>query len=241
MKLHLHLDPHKTISHSFCNAFAQGCGGAKIVQNYEHCSAWAGYGSPILWHDMIRHIKSGGQFYYGDHPYFGRGKFFRVTKNAFQHDGRGEPDYERLKVFHESVKPWKKNGRNIVICTQTQAYYDRTGNSRWLENTINRIRLFSDRPIVVREKFSNHPLMLDLKDAHCVVAFSSNTAVDALMEGVPVITMSDCAASRMGRHDPCHVENLFYPDDRMEWAGVLAANQWSLDEIAKGMCWEKIK
>lgn len=235
----IYMSRHKTLSRLFCESFAAGCGG-KVDTVYKP-GPWAGYGSPQLWPDLVRTIKDGHDFYYGDHAYFGRGVFFRVTKNAFQHDGRGEPDFDRLRMFHESAKPWRKDGRHILICTQTEDYYERFGIGNWLDDTLKRLKLYTDRPIVVREKTTKRPFMQDLQGAHCLVCCTSNTAVEALMEGLPVITTGACAASRMGLSDPALVEYPFLPDDRMEWAAALAANQWTFAEMAAGLCWEKIQ
>jgi len=240
MKLpNIYMTRHKTLSKQWCEAFAKGSGG-QIVEAYKR-GPWAGYGAPGLWPDLVKAIKAGDDFYYGDHAYFGRGKFFRVTKNAFQHDGRGAPDYDRLRPFHEAVKPWNKGGQHILLCTQTPDYYKRFGIADWVESTMKRLKLYTDRPIILREKGTERSLMADLQGAHCLVCCTSNTAVEALMEGIPVITTGDCAASRMGLADPARVEHPFYPDDRMEWAAALAANQWTLDEIAQGDCWRKIQ
>lgn len=239
MTLRVYRQNGKDLSKAWCEAFAAGCGGT--VETEYKPGPWAGYGSPTLWPDMMRSIKDGHDLYYGDHAYFGRGVYFRVTKNAFQHDGRGVPDFERLRPFHESAKPWRKNGKHILICTQTQAYYERFGIPDWLASTAKRLKMHTDRPIVVRPKDTRTPLLQDFKDAWAVVCCTSNAAVEALMEGIPVITTGQCAASRMGLSDPALVEYPFYPDDRMEWAGVLAANQWTLDEIRNGDCWGKIK
>lgn len=231
----------KTLSKQFCEAFAAGCGGE--VETEYRPGPWAGYGSPVLWPDLVRTIKGGHPFYYGDHAYFGRGVYFRVTKNAFQHDGRGEPDYDRLRPFHEKPKPWRKSGRHILVCTQTQPYYERFGIGGWLAETVQRLKLYTDRPIIVRPKDTNRPLLQDFQDAWAVVCCTSNTAVEAIMEGIPAIVTGQCAASLMALSDPALVEHPMMPDDdeRMRWAGTLAANQWTLEEIAAGLCWGKIK
>lgn len=237
----IYVAQHKTLSKQWCEAFAAGCGGKTEMTTEYRRGPWAGYGAPSLWPSLVKAIKDEQNFYYGDHAYFGRGVFFRVTKNAFQHSGCGLPDYDRLRPFHEKPKPWNKGGRHILLCTQTPDYYKRFGIPDWVAETKRRLKLYTDRPIIVREKGTERPLMMDLQSAHCVVCCTSNVAVEALMEGVPVIVTGDCAASSMARSDPAMVEKPFYPDNRMEWAGVLAANQWTLAEIAAGDCWRKIK
>lgn len=237
----IHLVRHKSLSVNFCRAFAASSGG-DIVDQYTP-GPWAGFGAPNLMEDLRKNIKAGHDFWFGDHAYFGRGKYFRVTKNAFQHDGRGEPDFARLRPFWEKPKPWKKTGRNILVCTQTQAYYDRFGIRNWKDDIVQRLKRHTNRPIIIREKGTDRPLLQDFDDAWAVVCCTSNVAVEAIMEGIPAITTGDCAASVMSQHDPALVEFPFYPDDdeRMRWAGVLAANQFTFDEIGTPEFWEKIR
>lgn len=239
MTLNIHRVGRKRYSKEWCQAFQKGAGG--VIVDEPTLGTWAGYGAPALHDNLQECIRAGYDFYYGDHAYFGRGKFWRVTKNAYQHDGRGEPDFKRLAMFHTKVEPWKKGGRHILVCTQTERYYERMGQPNWLENILNVLKIYTDRDIIVRHKNITRPLKHDLNDAFCVICYSSNVAVEAIMQGIPVITTGDCAASRMGLHDPANVEKPYYPDDRMEWAATLAANQWTLKEIAAGQCWEKIK
>lgn len=234
------MDTLKPHSRDFCRAFATGCGG-KTVTNYVN-GAWSGFGSPRLHSGLVRAIKTGSDFYYGDHAYFGRWQYFRITKNEFQHNGIDGPfDMARLAPFHRFAKPWRKGGRHILVCTQTQAYYNRFGIPHWLEETLTRLSLHTDRPIRVRPKGSAEPLAHDLKDAHCVVCCTSNVAVDAVMQGIPALVTGRCAATAMALTDPALVEYPYYPSGRMEWAARLAANQFTISEIAKGMAWERIQ
>jgi hypothetical protein len=64
--------------------------------------------------------------------------------------------------------------------------------------------------------------------------------VDALLAGVPVFCTAPCAAQTMGHTDPALIETPLYPDDRERWARVLAANQWTLDEMRDGACWHDL-
>lgn len=71
-----------------------------------------------------------------------------------------------------------------------------------------------------------------LENAALVVTYSSNTAVDALIAGVPAVAMSPgsmaygVAAKEIG--DPVNW------GAREQWAHALAWKQWTLDEIASG-------
>ena len=84
------------------------------------------------------------------------------------------------------------------------------------------------------------PLMQgDLKEAienaKVVITYSSNTAVDAVMAGVPAVsTIPGSMAWEVTSHN---IEDpLIYPD-REEWAAKLAYSQWSLAEIREGKPW----
>jgi hypothetical protein len=221
-----------------CN-FAQGCGG-QVVYDYTP-GAWAGFGSPQTWRWMERAKAEGFDWFYGDHAYFGRRHLFRITKNAFQHDGYGKPDYERYGRFVLPIRSWRKTGRNIVICAQTQSHYDRHGVSDWVKDTINELVKSTDRDIVVREKRGNAHLSHDLANAWAVVTHTSNAAVDAAIAGIPVFTTHPCAASRVAKSSLAEIERPLYADDRRDWAGALAANQWTMDEIRSGKAWRHLQ
>jgi hypothetical protein len=76
-------------------------------------------------------------------------------------------------------------------------------------------------------------------NAHALITWSSAAAVMAVLAGVPVVTMGPCAAAPMAG-DIADVENLPQPE-RESWAGVLADNQWTLDEMRAGKAWEALR
>ncbi len=225
-------------SPKFAEAFAAGCGG-QVVDKYQG-GVWAGFGSPQNWESLQDAIKSGYDWYYGDHGYFGRGKYYKITKNAYQHSGLGIPDYDRLKFFYEDCAAWNKDGRHILICAQSQNHYDRFGVPNWVEDTKKEIQKYTDRPIVIRKKTDRLSLFYHLKDAFCTASHSSASIIHGLMHGVPAFCTHQCAASVVALSDLSAIESPFYPDNRMEWAAVLAANQWTLEEITETKAWRKL-
>lgn len=224
----------------FAHAFAAGCGG--IVFDDYNGGPWAGFGSPQTWEGLQDARRARQAFYYGDHAYFARGIYYRITKNAYQHSGVGDSDGRRLDVLGIAPKKWKKNGSSIIVCPQSDAYHARMGQPNWLEETLAKLAANSDRPIKVRRKRGAHrTLAQDLENAWCVVVHTSNAAVEAVLAGVPAICTGDCAGSRMSLTDPGSVEYPIYPSGRLRWAGVLADNQWTLAEIASGMAWKQLE
>jgi hypothetical protein len=230
----------------FARAMQKGCGGNIVHGNEDPVGAWAGFGDPLSWPSLTKAIRTGMDWYYGDHSYFhhGRKVYYRITKNAFQHRGVGKPDYERLAPFFSRAEKFKKHGRYILICLQSENYHARMGSPlpQYLDNLVARIRLYSDREIVVRTKLSESKFHHDLTGAWAVVAHSSATAIEALMHGVPAFTTSDNAAGLLTLRDPINIERPYFPsaDERMHMAAVLARQQWTLEEISTGLAWRTL-
>lgn len=238
--LNVYSVPTEKTSPLFAAAFAQGCGG--MVRTGYVGGAWAGFGSPANWWELQNSIADGDEFYYGDHGYFQRGKYYRITKNAYFHDGRGITDYKRIKTFIDKPRDWQKGGKYIVVCPQSDGFFKMRGmtQSGWLDKTVNDLLFHSDRQMKIHYKRDAEPLESLLKDAHAVVSYSSNAALVALMNGVPAFNTGDSHARHVTLSDLTKIEKPFYPENRYEWAAVLADNQWTLDEMKSGMAWRHL-
>lgn len=76
-----------------------------------------------------------------------------------------------------------------------------------------------------------------LGGAALVVTINSNAGVDAVLAGVPSVTLDEGAmAWPVTSHE---VGDLVMPD-RSAWAHALAWKQWLPEEMASGACWEAI-
>lgn len=125
---------------------------------------------------------------------------------------------------------------------------------RWVEDTVEaleRLRLdvrFRPHPEAVkRGQVFNVPsymvlggTMADaLAEAACVVTWNSNSGVDAVLAGVPVVTTDEGAmAWPVTSHSP--FEPLVTPD-RNEWFRDMAWKQFTLPEIQSGFAWEIVR
>lgn len=224
-------------------AFAAGCG-APIQQGGPlREGAVAMFGHETL-EPMLRQAQAEGRtWFYGDHAYFGRGQFFRCTRGALQHDGlAGEADPARFLRFGIPVRPWRRAGRHVLLCPNSPSFLARHGAPSWLDDTIAELKRHTDREIRVRWK--NHaparPLDRDLVDCWAVVTFTSNSAVEAILAGVPAIATAPCAGAGMGSTTLQAIEAPLMPEGRLEWASRLANNQWTLEEMARGDLWRAI-
>ena len=74
-----------------------------------------------------------------------------------------------------------------------------------------------------------------LNEAGHVVTFNSNSGVDAVLHGVPAITMDEGA---MAWDVAGHKLGEIVRPDRERWAHWLSWCQWTPDELESGVCWE---
>ena len=161
------------------------------------------------------------------------------------------------------LKDYRKNGRHILIPLQRNGGWSMRNIPvmDWLKKTIRDIRMFSDRPIVVR----GHPgdkkaplylkleepgvtispigknILEDLKDAWCTITYNSSPGVVSLIEGIPVFAM-DPDPNYSQYH---HVANTTFKRledpkmfDRQRWIESLAMCHWKFDELKSGKAWE---
>lgn len=236
----------------FCQAFAIGCGGRVVDNGRLQPGPVAMFGSAKLWDGLQQARAEGRDWYYGDHAYFWRvdrlgleSGYFRVTRNAYQHDGRGHAKLDRFAKLGIEIRPWRKSGRHILLCPPDEAFGRLMGIDAWAwkVSVIARLSRYTDRPIIVRERTAarrNVSLAADLMNCWAMVTFMSNAGVEAILAGIPAIALGDCAARGLCGDRLDTIEEPPMPDWREQWAANLAANQWTLREIAAGDCWRAI-
>ena len=173
--------------------------------------------------------------------------FYMITRNAYQHDGRGKPDEARLSrlldIVGGSFEPWRKTRQrgHILVCPPIHEY-DRVHyfwSAMWLRKTTKEIQQFTSRPLRLRYKpgDSRQPkarsLEKDFNGCHAVVTHDSNIVVEAIMAGVPAFVTGESPVAVLGNVDLGAIESPRFGDQE-EWLAILAANQWTLDEIRQG-------
>lgn len=124
----------------------------------------------------------------------------------------------------------------------------------WLKDTIDELdrigvdARFRPHPEAVRRgqvfpvpayMVSTGTLESDLSEAACVIAYNSNATVDAVLAGIPAITVDEGAmAWDVTSH---HVSQALVTPDRSEWFRRMAWTQWTLPEIQSGEAWEVVR
>jgi hypothetical protein len=236
-------------SQTFVKAFAYGCGG-RI--SYDPGMLWPGpvamFGDPILYNLLGQARMEGRDWYYGDHAYFRRRVYFRITKNRWQHSMQGRrvtpARWERLGV---RIQPWQTKGHKILLCPQSPAFFELHGMNHleWIRSTMKTLQQYTDRPIEIRYKpggnQTEEQFRRSLHDVHAVVVYTSVAGAQAAIHGVPCFATHECVSKHFGTDDLSRIENPVRPDDRERMAWLLADNQWTMDEIRQGIAWEHVK
>lgn len=181
-------------------------------------------------------------FFYIDHAYFdrGHGKSYRITRNRYEAGPVRDCPPDRIAEFGINLRPWRKSGREIIVCPPTVHFMQAHGCSDWLETTLDALGSYTDRPIIIREKpqpgETAVPLETALEPAHALVTHSSNVAIEAACLGTPVFVNPASAAAPIGQTDLSMIETPVYPE-REAWLAHLAYSQFSFDEIRDGTAW----
>ncbi len=212
--------------------------------------------------------KRGIAFVYYDKGYFNRGWktdnpniYFRFSVNDlqplhyFQAVSRPPDRWDRLGI---ALGKRRLGGRNILFAGASKKfglYYGIDAEEK-ANSIIKDIRKATLRPIVYRARrpeqetglpgtsFSgDRKLKEDLEDAHALVTFSSNAAVNALLSGVPAFVLGPGIARPVSNTDLSRIEDPFFPteEQRFQWCCDLAYCQWRVDEMEDGSFWEELK
>lgn len=232
--------PGKLKASLVCKAFAAGAGGRVVTTIPRQLlpGAAAFYGVRPDWLHLWNQAKAEGRdWFYIDNGYFGSGTF-RVARNAVQ-AAQQQPDRRRLEALGVRIAPWRREGNHILVCPQSPEFMATVAGIRcdWPGDVTTMLRMVTDRPVRVRFKGDATPLAADLAGCWCVVAWSSNAAVEAIRAGIPAIVMGESAAAPMAGSQLAQIHAPPTPDGREEWAAGLAASQWSLEEMKSGKAW----
>ena len=180
-----------------------------------------------------------------------------------------EFDDKRWPLFKHTFKPWNPTGEMIVICGQhdnSEQWKNLPKMQDWIEKQIKEIRMYTTRPILVRPhprnqinldagKFQNVKVRLPKRDfktyddtdfkavlsrAWAVVNHSSNPAMEAVINGIPVFVSESSLCHDVGNLSLADMNTPAMPN-RHNWANKLAYTEWFKDEIKAGLPWARLK
>jgi hypothetical protein len=146
--------------------------------------------------------------------------------------------FERWEAHGITLKPRQELTRRgeIVFCGSTQKYCDFHGLGEandYAEGVFEATRKVSHKFFLVyrpkpswagaREiagtRFSDGTgtLLKLLRNAHCLITHGSAAAVEAVVSGVPAITLGPCVARPVASHSIDELLNPFFPSDTARW------------------------
>jgi hypothetical protein len=189
-------------------------------------------------------------YFYIDNAYFdkARGSYFRITLGRVQCTGLGLSDCRRFDALGISIQPWRSTrSRIVLICSQSAEFYVNVldgGGADWAPSVA---ALLGESGFVPKVRAWDRDkaklaatLGADLADACALVTWSSAAAITAVLAGVPIVAGESAAAPMAGSLLELIENRLPRRDDRRQWAGVLADNQWTLAEMRDGTAWRML-
>lgn len=179
-------------------------------------------------------------------------------------------DDKRWPLFNINLEPWKQTGNVIVICGQhhnSHQWRDSPSMKVYFKQTIEQIRRYTDKPIIIRphprnivhnfpaDKYKHVRVNLPkrdfntyddtdfkkiLKSTWAVINHSSNPAMEAVFNGVPVFVSEKSLCYDVGNADLSDIMHPAMPA-RQNWANRLAYTEWFEEEFREGTPWTRIR
>ena len=139
-------------------------------------------------------------------------------------------------------------GENILLCPPSQKAlsYWNVNLQEWLDSTVENLKKYTKRPIVIREKQKRNVRTTEdtmemalQRDVHCLVTYNSIAAVEALILGKPVFVMGPNAAEPLANTDLSKINNPLMPviDRVRALCCNLAYGQFTPAEMIDGTAW----
>ena len=236
------------INKTICYNFAKGSDSLLChVKNFaEFNKTIATYGVLRGTYEIISKVKN---YYYIDHGYFNQSKrsfankrtnvidldgYFRIVYNNFIHNGEGNYPMDRFKKLNLEIIDQKKTGSWIILSEPSEAMKKIYNVPNWTDDTIKLVKQYTDREIIVHNKYSKEPLNSLLKNAWAFVSLQSTAGFKAMLNGIPSF-FTEKTLEKI-----CKIQDIENPTINFNIFYNLAYGQWTLEEMASGEAWESI-
>lgn len=190
---------------------------------------------------------------------------FPTTGFYFDRDVDSSRWQKISKNLNLPLLPYRQHGNHILVCLQRNGGWSMRGlNSiEWLDLTINQIKQYTDRPILVRAHpgdkktrgylkikhknvtlSSNEKLIDDFKNAWATVVYNSSPSVGSLIMGIPTFltdtTPNFSQSYGVANLDISKIESpILY--ERQQWIEKLSMCHWNFEELRSGEAWNFFK
>jgi hypothetical protein len=193
-----------------------------------------------------------------------RGTTWKVGVNGINRDayfGSDNNDNTRRNALGLFLKPWRKEGRHILLCGQHDKSLQWKGMppmSSWVTDTVTEIRKYSDRVIMFRphprcqldliEAYlpnvtRQHPVHvsgtyddfdMSFEDVWATISWSSNPGIHSVINGVPAYTGPSSLAYNVSMSSLSTIEDPIL-HDREQWLNDYAWTEFTVEEIEQGL------
>ena len=192
------------------------------------------------------------QYWFTDTPYFGRfdnnnlkpdNHYWRICRNKIHASYIRDCKSDRFEKFGMKIKAPNFKGSYVLVCPSSDSINNYLDRPNWLEETVEQLKRYTDRPIRIREKPRGRgtsgpseakvPLAEDLKDAWCLVTSCSIAAIEAQCMGIPTIADNKSFAKEIAGQELADIEDPFFVGAE-EWLYSLAYQQFTPEEFENG-------
>ena len=187
-------------------------------------------------------IKNSKDFIYIDHGYFGGSNrvfledgrtrlnnfdgFFRFIKNDLYFNMNNlDADPSRFNTHGINLKELNKKGEYILLSEPSKYTMDFLNIPNWTTETIKLIKKYTDRSVLVHNKFSKIKLDEALKKAYAFVSCQSTAAFKAIAMGVPAY-FTHPTMTNFGKISEINNRILNH-----QFLYIASNNQWKLNEL----------
>jgi len=180
--------------------------------------------------------------------------YFRIIKGKI-HTTMGNPgDGSRhTKLLQQGIdaefKGWNTGEcKHILLTPSSQMvtfYTNNMSQEDWIKDASEQIKCYTDKPIIMRNKprpnneWWGTDIKDDLKDCHALVTNMSMSAVEAVLNKVPVVThQNNICYYVSGRLEDINERRMPAREDMTMWLRSVANNQFTLQEIEDGTAYK---
>ena len=185
---------------------------------------------------ILNNMRAQGiDWWYVDNGYFGKPHRVSLNSTAPVKLIQGPPRYNH-KI---SLMPWRGgHGRDIIILPPSEIYRGVFNIDNFLQSTVDQITKFTNKNIVVRPKYFDPARRPDwdrqLESAYCVVAWGSALCLDAMVKGVPTISLGNCPAAPVSfSFNDLGRKTLYTEPPRKELLNSLTWYNYDFEEFPK--------
>jgi len=189
--------------------------------------------------------------------------YYRVGFDHVHRGGRfaaSDASDDRPRRLGLRLSPWRVSSEPVIIAGQLPGDYSLDGvdAQEWVLDVVHYLERTCERRIILRPhpldqqtdwrrlisalpvEISHETLEADLTRAGLWISFTSGSAVDAVMAGVPNICLHQGNfAWEVSAHSLADLDRP-WTGERTSWLAGLASTQWSWREIRDGSCWQAL-